>query len=126
MIDYTALVEHLASTPMKEWSRSLQQQFDELYAIGHGDLPRWMAAVDALPPLVPSTPELTREFNLQGDCTPVEREQLQTALQGLIPWRKGPFRLFDVHVDTEWRSDGKWDRVSPQLDLNNTRILDVG
>lgn len=126
MIDYTDLVQHLADTPMKEWSRNVQQQFDDVYAVGHGDLPRWMAAVDALPALVPSTPELTSEFNLQGDCSDVEREQLHTALQGLIPWRKGPFRLFDVHVDTEWRSDWKWDRVSPHLDLQNKRILDVG
>jgi tRNA (mo5U34)-methyltransferase len=30
---------------------------------------------------------------------------MRQALMGLSPWRKGPFDLFGVHVDTEWRSD---------------------
>src|SRR5690554_1851406 len=126
MIDFSPLVQQLASTPLQQWSRGIQQQFDNLFAISHGDLPRWMAAVNALPALVPTTTELKDRFQLDGLCNDAEREQLRTALQGLIPWRKGPFHLFDVHVDTEWRSDWKWDRVSPHLDLTNKRILDVG
>src|SRR5210317_1969272 len=31
-------------------------------------------------------------------------------LQTLHPWRKGPFSAFGVHIDTEWRSDFKWQR----------------
>ncbi len=126
MIDFSPLVQQLASTPLKQWSRGIQQQFDDLFAISHGDLPRWMAAVNALPALVPTTIELKDRFALDSLCSDAERQQLRTALQGLIPWRKGPFHLFDVHVDTEWRSDWKWDRVSPHLDLTNKRILDVG
>jgi tRNA (mo5U34)-methyltransferase len=45
---------------------------------------------------------------------------------GLSPWRKGPFDVFGVHIDTEWRSDWKWSRVSPHLDLVGKRVLDVG
>ena len=45
----------------------------------------------------------------------------------LHPWRKGPFELFDVHIDTEWRSDWKWDRLQPHIDpLAGRRVLDVG
>ena len=44
----------------------------------------------------------------------------------VIPWRKGPFELFGVHIDTEWRSDWKWSRVAPHLELAGKRILDVG
>lgn len=33
----------------------------------------------------------------------------------LIPWRKGPFRLGDLAIDAEWRSDKKWDRIAPDL-----------
>ena len=52
--------------------------------------------------------------------------QLHKALMGLSPWRKGPFDVFGVHIDTEWRSDWKWSRVSPHLDLKGKRVLDVG
>jgi len=38
-----------------------------------------------------------------------------------------PYHLFDIHVDCEWRSDFKWDRVLPHLALLKDRtILDVG
>jgi tRNA (mo5U34)-methyltransferase len=46
---------------------------------------------------------------------------------GLHPWRKGPFDLFGVHIDTEWRSDWKWDRLGSGIDsLQSRRVLDVG
>jgi tRNA (mo5U34)-methyltransferase len=45
----------------------------------------------------------------------------------LHPWRKGPFKLFDLEIDTEWRSDWKWDRIEPHIQpLDNRLVLDVG
>ncbi len=45
----------------------------------------------------------------------------------LMPWRKGPFRLFGLEIDSEWRSNLKWDRIEPALgDLTGKTILDVG
>ncbi len=44
-----------------------------------------------------------------------------------MPWRKGPFSLYGVNIDTEWRSDWKWDRVLPHLSpLKGRLVLDVG
>ena len=43
-----------------------------------------------------------------------------------MPWRKGPFELFGIHIDAEWRSDRKWRRVRPHVDLAGKRVLDVG
>jgi tRNA (mo5U34)-methyltransferase len=58
---------------------------------------------------------------------PRQRRQLEAALRDLHPWRKGPFRLFGVHIDSEWRSDWKWRRVAPHLaSLQGHRVLDVG
>ena len=52
---------------------------------------------------------------------------LREALRGLMPWRKGPYRIADVYIDTEWRSDFKWDRIQPWLaPLAGRRVLDVG
>ena len=48
-------------------------------------------------------------------------------MRNLMPWRKGPFSLYGVNIDTEWRSDWKWERVLPHLsDLTGRTILDVG
>ena len=46
---------------------------------------------------------------------------------GLHPWRKGPFELCGLHVDTEWRSDWKWERLAGAIaPLQGRRVLDVG
>ena len=121
-----ALQAQMAGTPLQDWAADLPRQIDHKLSIGHGDLPRWYGAVQDLPPLDASQIELRERFAFNGDCDDAQREQLTRALQGLIPWRKGPFHLFDVHVDTEWRSDWKWNRVAPHLDLAGKRVLDVG
>ena len=125
-LDLTPLAWRLAGTPLAAWANSLQQQLDAKLAIGHGDLPRWRRAVDALPDIQPSAVELRDGFRLHADCDEATRAITHDALFGLSPWRKGPFEVFGVHVDTEWRSDWKWERVAAHLDLAGKRILDVG
>ncbi|MGC8697770.1 MAG: tRNA 5-methoxyuridine(34)/uridine 5-oxyacetic acid(34) synthase CmoB, partial [Halothiobacillus sp.] len=52
---------------------------------------------------------------------------LYPLLKQLSPWRKGPFSLYDIFIDTEWRSDAKWDRLAPHITpLHERRVLDVG
>ena len=52
---------------------------------------------------------------------------LRTGLLKLNPWRKGPFSLFGVHIDSEWQCQMKWSRLSKKiLPLSGKRILDVG
>ncbi|RJG14169.1 tRNA 5-methoxyuridine(34)/uridine 5-oxyacetic acid(34) synthase CmoB [Pseudomonas cavernicola] len=126
MIDLAPLACRLADSPLANWAAGLQQQLDSKLEIGHGDLERWQGALDALPPLTPSQVELRECFQLDSDCDETSRAQLRQALLGLSPWRKGPFELFGVHIDTEWRSDWKWERIAPHLNLSGKRVLDVG
>jgi hypothetical protein len=72
----------------------LRDQLDAKLAVGHGDLARWFAAVEALPTLALETTELRTALRLEGTCDETTRAALKSALQGLIPWRKGPFELF--------------------------------
>src|SRR5437868_5478026 len=111
MIDLSPLARRLAGTPLAEWANGLQAQLDAKMEKGHGDLERWQAALDALPRVTPSRIDLADSLTLDCDCDDATREQMRGALMGLSPWRKGPFDLFGVHVDTEWRSDWKWSRV---------------
>ncbi|MFU8815315.1 MAG: tRNA 5-methoxyuridine(34)/uridine 5-oxyacetic acid(34) synthase CmoB [Pseudomonadales bacterium] len=94
---------------------------------GHGDMPRWLAALQALPELHAERVRLTDLVTVEGPVTAEQRERLRQALMALHPWRKGPFSLFGVHIDTEWRSDWKWQRLAPHLaPLTGHRVLDVG
>jgi tRNA (mo5U34)-methyltransferase len=126
MIDLAPLVRRLTGTPLAEWANGLQARLDAKMAKGHGDLQRWQSALDALPDLTPSRVDLADSFTLEAECDPHTHARLHSALMGLSPWRKGPFNVFGVHIDTEWRSDWKWSRVSPHLDLKGKRVLDVG
>lgn len=53
--------------------------------------------------------------------------RLRETLMEMWPWRKGPFTLFGIDIDAEWRSNLKWDRVIPHITpLENRHILDIG
>ncbi len=54
-------------------------------------------------------------------------KQIEELALEFIPWRKGPFKLFDMEIDAEWRSDYKWERLEKSLiPLKGRRILDIG
>lgn len=56
-----------------------------------------------------------------------EREKVRACLRGFMPWRKGPFNVFGIEIDAEWRSERKWNRVLPALpDLSGKTIADIG
>ena len=70
-----------------------------------------------------SSLELASEVRVDGP----EIDGLETLLKNFHPWRKGPYHIHGIHINTEWRSDWKWDRVWPHLQpLEGRTILDVG
>ena len=131
MIDYQPLVERWRDGDLQRWAQLLPDQVARgLSEQRYGDLARWLQVLATLPDLVPDQIHLDRaRVGAGADTAPdaATRAQLRAALQGLHPWRKGPFELFGVHIDTEWRSDWKWDRLAPAIDrLEGRRVLDVG
>jgi tRNA (mo5U34)-methyltransferase len=94
----------------------------------HGDLPRWSAALAAIPSLPQGHTVLDAPaVGAAGLIGSADRSRLRDALMALHPWRKGPFSLYGVEIDSEWRSDWKWQRIAPHLaPLSGCRVLDVG
>ncbi len=75
-----------------------------------------------------------REFELKFDdvveisanLNPAQREEtLQTALN-LRSWRKGPFKIDDILIDSEWRSFVKFNLLAPHMDLADKVVGDIG
>jgi tRNA (mo5U34)-methyltransferase len=90
----------------------------------HGDLTKWRAALAALP-------ETQHVAALKGPVPELgtvaqDQEALRETLMSMHPWRKGPLCLGGMDIDTEWRSDWKWRRVAPHIELEGRRILDIG
>ena len=96
----------------------------------HGDLDKWQRALQGLPEQKPSSIVLnaaTVKIGSARDIDDSTRTHVEQLLHEIHPWRKGPFELFGIHIDTEWRSDWKWQRIAPHLQpLRGRLILDVG
>ncbi len=110
LFDFDALARCLESLGLARWNDELVPTLRaRLTGETHGDWRRWADAVAALPAA-------------RGDA-----DRLRDLLMRLHPWRKGPFELDGVVIDTEWRSDWKWARVRDGIDtLEDRRVLDVG
>ena len=90
----------------------------------HGDMPKWQAALNGLP-------EVKARWHIEDGRLIAGKparnpEALTETLKQLVPWRKGPLQLGGVAIDTEWRSDWKWNRIAPHVDLKGKRVLDIG
>lgn len=44
----------------------------------------------------------------------------------LKPWRKGPFKINDLLIKSEWNSFIKWNIISSHINLKDKEVLDVG
>ena len=127
--DIEAFERRWEDSTLRDWRRQMPDQFSRSMSEKRfGDLPRWRAALAALPSLKAETIDLdTNAITASGQVDDGTRRELEAALRSLHPWRKGPFSLFGVDIDTEWRSDFKWDRLSGAIDpLEGRRVLDVG
>jgi tRNA (mo5U34)-methyltransferase len=93
----------------------------------HGDMARWVELIRAVH--LPERGSIALDQPAPGvDFKPDEASlaQLLSALEGLTPWRKGPFQLGSVTLDAEWDSSLKWQRFAPHVNLQAQRVLDVG
>lgn len=121
--------QQIATTNLSDWLETLPHQLKEWENQTHADYAKWSKIVDFLPDLqadkidLKSAVKSDRTFPLSTG----EKQRIIHHLKQLMPWRKGPYHLFGIHIDCEWRSDFKWDRVLPHLSpLQGRTILDVG
>lgn len=92
---------------------------------GHGDRQRLLQVLAGLPHTD------TRAVHLDRETVTIETarnagDQLAEPLRALGPWRKGPFSIDGLHIDSEWRSDMKWARLAPHVHWCGKSVLDVG
>jgi len=132
MSAYQDLYALLSEAQAGAWAEALPAQIAAaLDPARHGNLPRWQALLGRLPPaLSPSLRSLTGaavQIGRAGDIGEQDRALLLEILRALIPWRKGPYDLYGISIDTEWRSDWKWNRLKDHIaPLRHRLVLDVG
>lgn len=131
MISFDDFYKTLQKIPeLETWEPRLRQRIETVCAKKDGNLTRWLETFNDLPDFHASHCDFTRAtvaIGEAGEITPAQCDQLRDQMKALCPWRKGPFSLFDIFIDTEWRSDWKWERVVRHLSpLKDRVVLDVG
>ena len=60
------------------------------------------------------------------DVSIEEQEIILQTAKSLIPWRKGPFKIFDLEIDSEWQSNIKYNLIRPYFNLKDKVVADIG
>ena len=62
----------------------------------------------------------------KDDLTQEEQEVILQTAKKLIPWRKGPFKIFGLEIDSEWQSNIKYNLIRPFFNLKDKVVADIG
>ena len=88
----------------------------------HGRAEEWDAALATVQ-------SSTRKSQFDSDTVTVgdANANFEEVLSMFLPWRKGPFQVGKTLIDTEWRSDWKWQRINSHIEpLEGKQVLDIG
>lgn len=130
MIDYSKLYNALQTSDASEWLKTLESSVDRAFnSPRHGELDKWLAMLDNLPDIKPSSVDLETEVRIgsKDDIDDNVLDLVEQDLRMLMPWRKGPVSILGLDINTEWHSDWKWNRVQPHISpLKGKHVLDIG
>jgi tRNA (mo5U34)-methyltransferase len=128
-LPYAGLADFFRTPGLKPWAELLPSQLDRAFSADrHGDWPKWSDILRRLPACPVDRVDLNASaVTIEGVFDAECRAVTEALLRSLHPWRKGPYEIFGIHIDTEWRSDWKWERLADQISpLGGRLVLDVG
>lgn len=125
VIQYEPLYERLRGMDLESWIPDLQRQVEtNLFNSSNGHLETWLGALESLPVFECLSYDLVNKLSFEGR---LDHAEVAGLLKKLHPWRKGPIQLSDLVIDTEWRSDWKWNRLKDHMaPMSGRTVLDIG
>jgi len=60
------------------------------------------------------------------DLNSTDVQQIKETALLMKPWRKGPFQINDLFIDSEWQSQIKYNLLEPHFDLKDKIVGDIG
>ncbi|MCP4322666.1 MAG: tRNA 5-methoxyuridine(34)/uridine 5-oxyacetic acid(34) synthase CmoB, partial [Alteromonadales bacterium] len=131
MTQFNHFYKEIATNRLSHWLNTLPAQLTHWHENNlHGEYKHWQKTLDALPSVEgKATTDLINTVSAGelGDLNQGEFKRLENLMKKFKPWRKGPYHIHGLHIDTEWRSDFKWDRLANHIsDLSGRYVLDIG
>lgn len=131
MKHFNHFYQQIATNRLGHWLNTLPAQLSDWHKNNlHGEFKHWQKTLDALP-VVNTDASIdivnTVKVGELGDLDQGQFKRLENLMKKFKPWRKGPYHIHGLHIDTEWRSDFKWDRLAEHIsDLSGKYVLDIG
>ena len=127
---YNTFYQQIATNRLSHWLDTLPAQLTDWQKHHlHGEFAQWRKVLEQLPVTHTEFVDLANSVSVgkPEEIDSGQLKRLEHMLKKLKPWRKGPYHIHGLHIDTEWRSDFKWDRLVPHIsDLKNKYVLDIG
>ncbi len=117
--------KHCQSTHLSSICAQLVDLSTLAFGVNNGNIPKWEGAIidierNELGNVSFKHPYISIDTNIKPD-------EMMLSLKKLMPWRKGPYQIGDLNLDSEWRGDMKWDRLKKSIKpLQGKTVLDVG
>ena len=130
MIDFGNFYQIIAKNKLSKWLEVLPTQLANWQKSNIDNrFNQWLNSIKHLPTIKPYRIDLLNSVTVESE-QPIsigEQQRIIQLLKNMMPWRKGPFHLYGINIDTEWRSDWKWERLIPHINnLAGQTVLDVG
>lgn len=127
---YNTFYQQIATNRLSHWLDTLPAQLTDWQKHHlHGEFAQWRKVLEQLPVTHTEFVDLANSVSVgkPEEIDSGQLKRLEHMLKKLKPWRKGPYHIHGLHIDTEWRSDFKWERLVPHIsDLKNKYVLDIG
>ncbi|MCO6553544.1 MAG: tRNA 5-methoxyuridine(34)/uridine 5-oxyacetic acid(34) synthase CmoB [Gilliamella sp.] len=130
MIDFGDFYQIIAKNRLSSWLEVLPAQLANWQKQNiDSRFNQWLNSIKHLPSISPYQIDLSHSVTAKSKepLSTGEQQRITQLLKNMMPWRKGPFHLYGIDIDTEWRSDWKWERLINHIDcLEDKIVLDVG
>ena len=129
-INLEVFFEFTKNSNLEQFHPQLRHVLQQHYELkNHGRSIDWDRALESMPQIECADYSFTDDSVciVKPEHLGLDSMEYKQHLKAFMPWRKGPWNLLGVEIQTEWHSDWKWQRIEPHISpLEGRQVLDIG
>ena len=129
-INLEVFFEFTKNSNLEQFHPQLRHVLQQHYELkNHGRSIEWDRAIESMPQIECADYSFTDDSIciVKPEHLALDSMEYKQHLKAFMPWRKGPWNLLGVEIQTEWHSDWKWQRIEPHISpLEGRQVLDIG
>ena len=129
-INLEVFFEFTKNSNLEQFHPQLRHVLQQHYELkNHGRSIEWDRALESMPQIECADYSFTDDSVciVKPEHLALDSLEYKQHLKAFMPWRKGPWNLLGVEIQTEWHSDWKWQRIEPHISpLEGRQVLDIG